>query len=63
MFAIACKLSWEAGNEGYVQFTAKSDLVEHYQNTLNAKCLDRQNMYIDSYGAITLIKKYFKEVE
>ena len=56
-------MSWEAGNEGYVQFTAKSDLVEHYQNTLNAKCLDRQNMYIDSYGAITLIKKYFKEVE
>ena len=61
LFAIACKLSWEVGNEGYVQFTAKTDLVEHYKNTLNAQLLDWHNMSIDSYGAIALIKKYFKE--
>ena len=63
LFAIACKLSWEVGNEGYVQFTAKTDLVEHYQQTLNAKSIDWHTMYIDSYGAIALIKKYFKEGE
>ena len=63
LFAIACKLSWEVGNEGYVQFTAKTDLVEHYQQTLNAKPIDWHTMYIDSYGAIALIKKYFKEGE
>lgn len=63
LFAIACKLSWEAGNEGYVQFTAKTDLVDHYRQTLKAKPIDWHTMYIDSYGAIALIKKYFKEGE
>lgn len=63
LFAIACKLSWESGNEGYVQFTAKTDLVNHYKQTLNAKAIDWHTVYIDSYGAIALIKKYFKEGE
>lgn len=63
LFAIACKLSWDAGNEGYVQFTAKTKLVQHYKDTLNAKSIDSQNMYIDSYGAIALINKYFKDGE
>lgn len=61
LFAIACKLSWDIGNEGYVQFTAKTDLVEHYQKTLNAQCIDWHTMYIDSLGALMLINKYFKE--
>lgn len=60
LFAIACKLSWDAGHEGYVQFTAKSDLISHYQKTLFAKCIDWHTMYIDSYGALMLINKYFK---
>jgi len=38
LFAIACKLSWDVGNEGFVQFKAKTDLVEHYRETLKAKC-------------------------
>lgn len=63
LFAIACKLSWDAGNEGYVQFTAKTDLVEHYKKMLNAKSIDQQKLYIDSYGAIALIKKYLIEGE
>jgi len=63
LFAIACKLSWDSGNEGYVQFTAKTDLVDHYAQMLNAKSIDRHTMYIDSYDAITLMKKYLKEVE
>ena len=60
LFAIACKLSWEAGNEGYVQFTAKTDLVDHYVNMLNARCIDWHTLYIDTYGAVALINKYFK---
>lgn len=63
LFAIACKLSWDAGNEGYVQFTAKTDLVEHYKKELNAQSIDWHTLYIDSYGAVALINKYFKEVE
>ncbi len=61
LFAIACKLSWDVGNEGYVQFTAKTDLVDHYAETLNAISIDQHTMYIDSYGAVALIKKYLKE--
>lgn len=63
LFAIACKLSWDAGNEGYVQFTAKTDLVDHYMKTLNAKRIDWNTLYIDSYGAVALIHKYFRESE
>ena len=61
LFAIACKLSWDVGNEGFVQFKAKTNLVEHYQNTLNAQSIDEQNMFIDSYAALNLIKKYFSK--
>ena len=61
LFAIACKLSWDVGNEGYVQFVAKTALVEHYKKTLNAQSIDSQKMYIDSAGAIELIKKYFPQ--
>lgn len=61
LFAIACKLSWDVGNEGYVQFTAKTNLVEHYRETLGARNIDSQKMFIDSYGALKLIKTYFPE--
>lgn len=61
LFAIACKLSWDVGNEGYVQFTAKTNLVEHYRETLGARNIDSQKMFIDSYGALKLIQTYFPE--
>ena len=51
----------KVGNEGYVQFVAKTALVEHYQKTINAKLIDAQRMYIDSEGAVELIKKYFPQ--
>ena len=63
LFAIACHLSWNVGNDGYVQFTAKTDLVKHYIKALNAKSIDKNNLYIDTYAAIDLINKYFKEVK
>lgn len=46
LFATACKLSWDAGNEGYLQFTAKS-VVEYYQKILNVKRIDGRTLYID----------------
>ena len=59
LFAIACKLSWDVGNEGYVQFVAKSALVEHYKKTLKAQNIDAQKMFIDSQASLELINKYF----
>lgn len=61
LFAIACKESWDVGNEGYVQFIAKSNLIQHYTETLGAQLIGGQIMFIDSYAALKLIKKYFKE--
>lgn len=63
LFTIACKLSWDIGNDGYVQFTAKTDLIEHYKNTLNAIQMGEksQRMYIDTRGASFLINTYLKE--
>lgn len=61
LFAIACKLSMENGNEGFVRFTAKTNLVDHYAKTLGAVAIDSQNMYIDTKGALRLIQKYFPE--
>ena len=52
----------EAYNEGYVQFTSKTDLVDHYITTLGAKYIDSRTLYIDSYNALVLIKKYIKEI-
>jgi len=60
LFAIACKLSWDTGNEGYVQFTAKTDLVAHYQKTLNAKMIDWHTLYIDSYWSYRINKQVFQ---
>lgn len=61
LFAIACKESWDNGNEGYIQFTVKNGLIEHYKEVLHAQSIDWHTMYIDSYGAMYLINKYFKE--
>lgn len=61
LFAIACKLSMENGNEGFIRFTAKTNLVDHYAKTLGAVAIDFQNMYIDTKGALRLIQKYFPE--
>lgn len=59
LFAIACKLSFEAGFDGYVAFTAKSDLIKHYQKELGARVLFGQRMEIASDAAAQLVKKYF----
>jgi len=60
LFAIACKLSWDVGNEGYVQFVSKTDLIDHYKRELKAKHIDGNTLYIDSYAAVDLINKYLK---
>jgi len=60
LFAIACQVSLEAGCDGFAAFTSKSDLIEYYQKTLNAKLLRGQRMYIDDIAAKKLIEKYIK---
>jgi hypothetical protein len=60
LVAYACKISFQNGFEGYVSFTAKTQLIEHYQKSLNAINFNGQLMIINTLSANTLIDKYFK---
>ena len=61
LVAYACKISFERGYEGVVSFIAKSQLIEHYQQTLGAKRFGNSNrMFIDSKESLALVKQYFK---
>lgn len=61
LFAIAAKISFEAGFEGFVVFTAKSNLINHYKNILKAKQIGTsQRMILDTEASKNLVSKYFQ---
>lgn len=60
LVAYACKVSFQQGFAGYVSFTAKTRLIEHYQRTLNAITFGGQLMIINTVAANILIDKYYK---
>ncbi|MBP6455563.1 MAG: hypothetical protein KA275_02435 [Chitinophagaceae bacterium] len=60
LVAYVCKISFQQGFEGYVSFTAKTQLIEHYKKSLNAIHFGGQLMIINTLAANTLIEKYFK---
>lgn len=59
LFAEVCKRSFELGYDGYVEFKAKTNLVDYYKEKLGAIAIDTQRMYIDTDGAKKLIEKYY----
>lgn len=60
LVAHACKVSFQQGNNGFIAFTAKTKLIEHYQKTLGAYSLGGPRMIIPTDSAQILIDKYFK---
>ncbi len=60
LVAYACKVSFQKGFDGFIAFTAKTKLVEHYEKTLGAFHFKNQRMIIDSKAAKRLVEKYFK---
>jgi len=60
LVAFACRLSFQRGYDGNVSFVSKSQLVEHYENTLGAFHFGGRIMIIETRAAIKLIDKYFK---
>ena len=60
LFAIACKLSFESGYDGYVSFFSKTKLITHYENTLKAKRFRNNSirMFIESHQARELVRKF-----
>ena len=63
LFAFACKMSWDNGNQGFVSFISKTKLMEHYHKTLGAVNVFDQRMVIEPRQALKLIKQYFPEVK
>ena len=59
LVAFACKLSFQRGHEGNVSFLSKTQLVDHYINTLGAIHLGGRVMIIETQTALKLINKYF----
>jgi len=62
LFAIAVKISFDKGYEGFVAFEAKTELIAHYRKNLGAVQIGRSpRMIIESEAARKLYKKYFTQ--
>jgi hypothetical protein len=61
LVAFGCKMSFEKKYDGIVSFIAKTQLVEHYQQTLGAKLFGGNRMFIDTREAFILTTQYFKD--
>jgi hypothetical protein len=60
LVAYACKLSFQRGHEGNVSFLSKSQLINHYIESLGAIHFGGRIMIIETKSALKLINKYFK---
>ncbi len=59
LVAFACKFSFQRGHEGNVSFFSKTQLVQHYIDSLGAMHVGGRIMIIDTIAALKLIDKYF----
>jgi hypothetical protein len=62
LVAYACKISFQNGFDGYLSFTAKTKLIDHYIKTLGAYHFGGHLMIINSIAATKLINNYFKSI-
>jgi hypothetical protein len=60
LVAFACKISFQKGYDGFVVFTAKTNLIKHYEESLGAFHFKNQRMIIENDASKKLVKKYFK---
>lgn len=60
LVAYACKLSFQYGFDGFVAFTSKTNLIEHYKKTLGAYHFGSHKMIIPTEPSKLLVQKYFK---
>lgn len=61
LIAFACKLSFQRGHDGNVSFFSKTQLVQHYIDTLGAMHFGGRVMIIDTNAALKLLNKYFSK--
>ncbi len=60
LFAFTCKCSRDKGYDGFVSFTSKTKLIEHYTKSLGAVHVGGHKMIIFPDNADKLINKYFQ---
>jgi hypothetical protein len=61
MVAFACKISFDLKFGGFVAFTAKTALMDHYNQTLGAEHIfGTQRMAIPTESAKILVNSYYK---
>lgn len=60
LVAFACKMSFDNGFDGFVAFTAKTQLIGHYISTLGAELLFRNRMSISGVSAKKIVNSYYK---
>lgn len=60
LVSYACKVSFQRGYEGFVAFTAKTNLIKHYEKTLGAFHFKNGRMIIPTESARKLVEMYFK---
>ena len=59
LFAFTCKTAWDKGYQGFVSFTSKTKLIEHYETSLGATHVGGNKMVIFPHDALKLIRKYY----
>ena len=62
LVAFACKFSFQRGHEGNIAFISKTQLIDHYVETLGAVHFGGRLMIIDTNAALKLINKYFTNI-
>ena len=63
LVAFVCRLSFQRGFEGNISFVSKTQLINHYTETLGAFHAGGRLMIIETNAALRLIDKYFKNRE
>ena len=61
LVAFACKISFQRGYSGFVSFVSKTQLINHYEETLGAIHFGGRLMIIETPAALRLIDRYFKQ--
>ena len=62
LVAFACKLSFQRGHVGNVAFISKTQLIDHYVESLGAIHFGGRLMIIDTSAALKLMNRYFSNL-
>lgn len=62
LVAFTCKIAFDMGFEGFVAFTAKTKLIEHYEKAFGAYRMFGQRMYIATEAAKNLVNLHYQTI-